>query len=347
MKIIAMKIEQRVLYSFTFLILVVCIISSCKNTPIFAAIEEEVKLNEQTVQGLISGIVRVGDVVYSANPKNVFKKDVGQKGKWEKIETPGGMCTSLATDGNALYASFMGKGVYSYNGAGWDVLQNAESIVRIVSGRSIIGVDVENMVFSLVSSSFSKMKDVQGNDVKLASTLHGAGNYFSDLTSIYSYNATGVATKLTLSDIINIRDLVSGDDASKIFILTPQALFHYDGSSLTSAKHKVLSPWSASYSSVQKTVLIGGSQGYNEVKLKNPATLTDAYILSPGTAGFTTPPSCFNQYNNSVGKWLIRPILIIDYSDGYVIYVGVGGENPKYTGLWGFYNPAQLEWNRE
>jgi len=342
-----MKIRKQVLYSLMILILLVSLSFSCNNAPIFAAIEEEVKLKEQTVQGLISGLLRINDVVYSANPKNVFKKTVGQRGKWAKVGTPGGMCTSLATEGTTLYASFMEQGIYSYNGSGWDFVMGSKNIVRVVSGSKIIGVDSDNRVFVLASSTFSQMKDTAGNDVKLSSTIYGAGNYFSDLTSVYSYNPTGVATKLSLSDVKNIRDLTQGDDTSKIFILTPQALFHYDGSSLTSTKHKVLSPWSLSYSNTQKAVLIGGSQGYNEIKLKTPATLADAYILSPGSSGSTTPPSCFNQYNNSVGKWLIRPILVIDYTDGYVIYVGVGGANQKYTGLWGFYKPTQLEWNRE
>ena len=329
------------------LILLVSLSFSCNNAPIFAAIEEEVKLKEQTVQGLISGLLRINDVVYSANPKDIFSKPVGKKAEWTKIGTPGGMCISLATDGNTLYASFMGKGIYSYTTSTWKFVTGSENVMQIISGSKIIGVDVENKVFILGPSSFSQMKDTSGKDIKLSGTIHGAGNYFSDLTSIYSYDSAGIATKLALTDITNIRDIVQGDDANKIFILTTQALFHYDGNTLTSTKHKIHSPWSASYSILQKTVLIGGSQGYSEVKLKNPATLNDSYVLLPGDPGFTTPPSCFNQYNNSIGKWLIRPILILDYTDGYVIYVGVGGANPKYTGLWGFYHPNQLEWNRE
>ena len=47
---------------------------SCKNEPIFAAIEEEVKLKKQSIQGLVLGIIKIGNTVYSANPKNVFKK---------------------------------------------------------------------------------------------------------------------------------------------------------------------------------------------------------------------------------------------------------------------------------
>jgi len=342
-----MKVGKHIAYSLILLILASLFTSTCKNAPIFAAIEEEVKLHAQTVQGLISGILRVGDFVYVANPKDVFKKAVGQRGNWTKADTPAVMCTSLATDGKNLFAAFMETGVYLYNGTSWNFVQGSAGIARIVSGDAIIGVDVENNVFVFRSSSFEKMKDTTGKEIKLSSTLHGAGRYFSDLSSIYSYTSQGVATKLELSDIANIRDMVQGDDAGKVFILTPQALFHYDGTTLTSAKHKTSSPWSATYSSIRQTVLIGGSQGYNEVKLRQTASLTDAYLLSAGSAGFTTPPSCFNQYNNSVGKWLIRPILIADYAEGYVIYVGVGGANPKYTGLWGFYHPAQLEWNRE
>ncbi len=316
---------------------------SCKNEPIFAAIEEEVKLKKQSIQGLVLGIIKIGNTVYSANPKNVFKKIVGDKGVWTPISLPGGMCTSFATDGTKLYATFLGFGAYLYDNGSWQELTSSEQIVKIVSGSSIIGVNENNEVFKLVGNSFTKM--LQGSEpIKLEQGLKGGGgNYFADKSSLYSSSS---GAKISLSDVQNIIDVQEGDDVNKVFILTNSTLYHYDGATLTSIKHQVLSVLCLNYSKEKKLVLIGGSQGYKEVKLVG-SSLTGAKVISPGTEASTTPPSCYNQYNNSVGKWLVRPIALITTADGYIIYAGVGGADPKYTGLWGFYNPAQLEWNRE
>ena len=319
---------------------------SCKNAPVFAAIEEEVKLKKQTVQGQISGIIKFQNDLYCANPKHVFKKKVNSLGEWEVINTPGGMCTSIATDGNSIYAAFMGHGVYKYNSS-WEKITSSDKIIQIVSGNYIIGIDENKIVFKLDSSNFSKLQNGMGKDIILSGVLQGgAGKYFADKDSVYSYSITGSKVG-ALSGVKNIKDICKGDDDDKIFILTNSELFHYDGSSSTSLKHKVTSPWSLSYSKTKKVALIGGTQGYKEVVLSSFATLNNANVKLPGIDGVTIPNTSYNQYNNSIGKWLIRPILIIDDSEDYVIYVGVGGADPKYTGLWGFYNSKRLEWNRE
>ena len=337
------KINTIIIFSFILL----GVSTACKNEPIFAAIEEEVKLKKHTVQGLVSGIVRIGELVYCANPKNVFVKTVGYTGEWTKIDIPNGMCTSLASDNTDLYATFMGLGVYKYQNGSWDFILSSSDIAKIVSGVNIVGVDGSNVVWKLNGAQFEKMQDSANKDIILGSTLQGGGgHYFGDRDSLYSY-VTGKGVKLDLPDLKNIKDICEGDGAQNVLVLTTSSLFHYDGSSFTSIKHQVLSPWSLSYSKQKKLALIGGLQGYKEVQFASSASLVDSYVIVPGSEGSTTPPSCYNQYNNSVGKWLLRPILIIDIPDGYIIYVGVGGADPKYTGLWGFYEKSQHEWNRE
>lgn len=319
---------------------------SCKNEPIFAAIEEEVKLKKQSVQGLILGIVQIGNTVYCANPRSVFKKEVGMLNGWEPIALPGGMCVCIATDNTYLYASMFGKGAYVYKNGSWQALSCTETITQIVSGKSIIGMNESNQVYILNGNTFSKLKDSNAKDIMLETTLvGGAGQYFADKNHLYSYSST-LATKLALNDIINIRDICEGDDPNKVFILTTSALFYYDGSTLSSIKHQVSSPWSLCYSKEKSLILIGGSQGYKEVVV-NGGSLNNASIRLAGSNGSTVPQSCYNQYNNSVGKWLLRPIKLISANSGYIVYAGVGGGEGKYTGLWGFYNPGQLEWNRE
>ena len=337
---------KNIIYKY-FLILSVFSLSNfaCKNEPIFAAIEEEVKLKKQSIQGLVLGIVKIGNTVYSANPKNVFKKNVGDTGEWASISLPGGMCTSIASDGTKLYATFLDYGAYVYDNGGWQKLSSPEDVVQIVSGQSIIGINSSNEVFKLTGTNFTKMLN-GGNAIKLDEGLKGGGgDYFADKSSVYS-SISG--TKVPLSGVQNIKDVCEGNDPNKIFILTSSTLFHYDGSSLTltSVKHQVLSVWCMNYSKEKSLVLVGGSQGYKEVKVVG-TSLTGAEVISPGSVSSTTPPSCYNQYNNSVGKWLVRPIALITTPKGYVIYAGVGGGDPKYTGLWGFYDPDQHEWNRE
>ena len=317
---------------------------SCKNEPIFAAIEEEVKLKKQSIQGLVLGIIKIGNTVYSANPKNVFSKNVGDTGEWSSISLPGGMCTSLATNGTKLYATFLGYGAYLYDNDSWQKLTSPEEIVQIVSGSSIIGVNEKNEVFKLSGTSFTKLLN-GGNAIKLEKEglKGGGGLYFADKSSIYSSTTN---SKIPLSNVQNIKDICEGNNPNEVFILTNSTLFHYDGSTLTSIKHQVLSVWCMNYSKDKGLILIGGSQGYKEVKVAG-STLVGAKVISPGSDSSTTPSSCYNQYNNSVGKWLTRPIALITTPRGYAIYAGVGGGDPKYTGLWGFYNPGQLEWNRE
>ncbi len=332
------------IYKYFLIFIVFSLINfSCKNEPIFAAIEEEVKLKKQSIQGLVLGIIRIGNKVYSANPKNVFVKEVGDRGEWTSISLPGGMCTSIASDGAKLYATFLSFGVYVYDNDEWQKLNSPEEIVQIVSGNSIIGVNENNEVFKLTGNSFNKILN-GGEAVKLTEGLKGGGGaYFADKASIYS---STTCAKIALSDVQNIRDVCEGTTPNSVFILTNSTLFHYDGSNLTSIKHQVLSVWCMTYSKEKSLVLIGGSQGYKEIEVAG-TSLTGAKVISPGNASSTTPPSCYNQYNNSVGKWLTRPIALITTSDGYIIYAGIGGGDPKYTGLWGFYNPGQLEWNRE
>ncbi|MGP1415238.1 MAG: hypothetical protein ACTTJ6_04785 [Treponema sp.] len=334
------------IYKYFFLLSVFSLFNfSCKNEPIFAAIEEEVKLKKQSIQGLVLGIIQIGNTVYSANPKNVFKKEVGDRGEWSAIASPGGMCTSLASDGTKLYATFLGYGAYVYSSNTWQKLDSTEEIVQIVSGQSIIGINSDNEVFKLTGITFNKMI-VSGKPIKLIEGLKGGGGaYFADKSSLYSSDS---GAKINLSGVQNIRDICEGNDADKVFILTSSTLFHYDRTTttLTSIKHQVLSVWCISYSVARSLVLIGGSQGYKEIKVVG-SSLAGAQVITPGSNSSTTPPSCYNQYNNSVGKWLTRPIALITTPTGYVIYAGIGGADPKYTGLWGFYNPSQLEWNRE
>lgn len=326
------------------------VFAACKNAPIFAAIEQEVKLKKSSVQGIILGLVQVKDEVFTANFKTVFKKSLGEKGAWKSIGSPSSSCSSLATDGKFLLAAFS-DGAYYYDGE-WKRVTGGESIGKLVSGNTIMGVDRSSNLFKIqivsagdqIVSASAEAKTAGGKNIKISGNLiEGAGNYFVTEKAVYN-SSTGM--KVSGSPDSNIRSICAGE-GNDVFILTISDLLHYDGINFKSARHEVYQPWSISYLSSKKLVLTAGSKGYKEVKTDSAGKLTNPAIIYPGSAESTTPPWCVNQYNNSVGLWLLRPILAVEHNGGYIIYTGVGGGNPKYTGLWGFYNPGQTEWNRE
>lgn len=336
----------KILFVFSTVFFIFTAVLNCKNPPIFAAIEQEVKLKKASVQGIISGLVQVKEEVFTANPKSVYKKSVGDTNTWQSIGSPASMCSSLATDGNYLFAAFS-NGAYYYNGE-WQRVSGGERIGKVVSGNTVVGVDGANNLFEIeitVSGGAITGAQAKAKNVKVEGTLmSGAGAYFATGRGIYS-SATG--TKVSNSPSENIRDICAAE-GNNVFVLTVSDLLHYDGTNFTNARHEVYMPWSISYLPSKKLVLVAGAKGYKEVKAAPDGTFSSYSLIEPGSEDSTTPPSCWNQYNNSVGLWLLRPILAIDRgADGYIVYAGAGGNNEKYTGLWGFYNPGQLEWNRE
>lgn len=70
---------KKILFAATLAVSLVIVLSACKNPPIFAAIEQEVKLNPASVKGRVRGIVEIGDTLYASNGKIWYK----EKGKQE------------------------------------------------------------------------------------------------------------------------------------------------------------------------------------------------------------------------------------------------------------------------
>ena len=72
------------IFAVAFVISVIIGLSTCKNSPIFAAIEQEVKLNPASVKGLIRGIVEISNTLYASNGK-IYYKAKGNRGKWSEM----------------------------------------------------------------------------------------------------------------------------------------------------------------------------------------------------------------------------------------------------------------------
>ena len=328
-------------------------LSACKNPPIFAAIEQEVKLNPASVRGFVRGVVEINGTLYASNGK-IWYKAKGETGKWSELSgCPSGRCTGLATDGTYLYAVFSKDEAFTVHK--YTTATSSWGELTGLTAQAVFGTD---RVFAVKSA-----KNGNTTTYTISSAIEsGTPNTWASPTDkapvgaagLYClledglYNNTGTKVIGTDSPSSGLKGICEGPSNS-VFVVDNTKLYCYDGSAWTNREHGVSTPQSITYLPSKQLVLIGGKNGYGEMKLASAAdtNLANAHIVSAGSAESSVPQGNIHQYNNSVGKYVINPITALENGSGYIIYVGVNDPNTKYTGLWGFYSPDRIEWNRE
>ncbi len=316
--------------------LAILITLSCTNPPIFAAIEQEIKLKKFSVRGPIASLLELNNTVYAATPEAVFSKSKWSSGEWSSIGSPGGFIQSLATDGTNLFAA-TAEGVYYYNG-GWSKVPGGGSIVMIGGNNRVFGYDGKN-VYKITTAGI-------GNSIlsKSGIFIGAGGEYFAFTDGVYKDGTPATVVAGSPSGIKS----ACGGDGTTVFVLAGSSVYHY-GSSWSSQAVSLSSPLSISYFKygTNERILVGG-KGYGEIKLSG-ATLTGASYISAGESGSTTPPSVNAQYTSSIGAHSLMPVMAVDRGGGnYTVFAGVNaGSIYRNTGLWGFYSNGNVEWNRE
>lgn len=343
---------KKILFAATLAVSLVIVLSACKNPPIFAAIEQEVKLNPASVKGRVRGIVEIGDTLYASNGK-IWYKEKGKTGKWSEMkDCPSGLCTGLAVDGPDLYAAFEQSDTFAIHY--YDTGTKSWTKASGLTAQAVFG---SRVVFAIESGK-------SGNATTYTIRTIEHGTLSAPWTSPTDKAPVGAAglyclledglykkdrTKITGSPSSGLKGICDGPTLNSVFVVDNTKLYCYDGTHWTSTAHGVSNPQSITYLHNKHLVLISsGIKGYGEIKLAGDApTLAGAQPIKAGSADSSVPPGNILQYNNSVGKYVINPIYAFDSSTGYVIYAGINDPNTRYTGLWGFYNPGQIEWNRE
>ena len=343
---------KKILFAATLAVSLVIVLSACKNPPIFAAIEQEVKLKPATVKGRVRGIVKIGDTLYASNGK-IWYKEKGKTGKWSEMkDCPSGLCTGLAVDGPDLYAAFEQSDTFAIHY--YDTGTKSWTKASGLTAQAVFG---SRLVFAIESGK-------SGNATTYTIRTIEHGTLSAPWTSPTDKAPVGAAglyclledglykkdrTKITGSPSSGLKGICDGPTLNSVFVVDNTKLYCYDGTHWTSTAHGVSNPQSITYLKNKHLVLISsGIKGYGEIKLAGDApTLAGAQPIKAGSADSSVPPGNILQYNNSVGKYVINPIYAFDSSTGYVIYAGINDPNTRYTGLWGFYNPGQIEWNRE
>lgn len=311
--------------------------TGCKYPPIFAAIEQEVKLKKASVIGFVRGITQIGDDLYVSNGKLLTKR-VGDTGTWTSISCPGN-AGSLATDGTHLYGVFDGR-AYVRNANGW---QQVDRSIGIIGGTAtVFGQNTDKKIY-IIDNNGTTTTEWSGNGYFKGA----AGDFCITDSGVYDKNGRLLGNGAPTS---GLKAICEGNTSpNTVFIVTNGALYGYNGSVWTSIGHSKYIPQSVTYIKNRNLVLISGMGGYSEIKLDDddPMNLAKAKPCSVGSSDSSVPPDYYYQYANSVGKWNINPIYAVKQASGYSVLAGAIDSNTKYTGLWGFYNPGQLEWNRE
>ena len=334
------------MFVIAFVTSVIIGLSACKNPPIFAAIEQEVKLNPASVRGFVRGVVEINGTLYASNGK-IWYKAKGETGKWSALSgCPSGRCTGLATDGTYLYAAFSKDEAFTVHK--YTTATSSWGELTGVTAEAVFGTD---SVFAVKKESDTAytIRVIAGGSSTPWSTdkflVGAAGSYC--LLEDGLYDNTG--SKISGSPSSELKGICKGPSNS-VFVVDNTKLYCYNGSAWTNREHGVSTPQSITYLPSKQLVLIGGKNGYGEMKLASAAdtNLENAHIVSAGSAESSVPQGNIHQYNNSVGKYAINPISAFDYgTNGYIVYAGILDPNTKYTGLWGFYSPDRIEWNRE
>ena len=335
------------MFVIAFVISAMIGLSACKNPPIFAAIEQEVKLTPASVKGFIRRVVELNGTLYTSNGK-IYSKIKGTRETWSEMSgCPSGYCTGIATDGANLYAAFSKDKAFTVH-----KYTTATSSWSEVSGLTAQAVFGTKVVFAINKESDTAytISAIENGSVSSTWTTSKAPIGAADSYCLLEdglYDKTGA--KIPASPASELKGICEGPSSNAVFVVDSTKLYCYDGSAWTNIAHGVSSPQSITYLPNKQLVLISGVKGYGEIKLASASdtNLGAAKAISVGSDESSVPAVNIHQYNNSVGKYVINPITALENGSGYIIYVGVNDPNTKYSGLWGFYYPDRIEWNRE
>lgn len=330
--------KKKISVSIALIIIFILFFSGCKYQPVFAAIEQEVKLKKASVPGLVQSLVKVGNTLYVCNG-TILKKQFGSTGEWQKCATPG-RAQGIATDGTDVYVVF-NTGVHVLQGSTWQPIPGSEKILYVSGTKTVYGADSNTSptIYTITKTG------ITSTGIKTDTTLKNASGEYA-ITEKKVFKA-GAPVSLFAGDDSSILDCVSGEGG--IFVLTAKSIHHYDGSAWSSTKHDISQPLGLAYLKEKKLLLVATVLGYQEKKLDDttPHDLTKMTVIDIGSAQSSLETAHVSQYKASVGKWTASKIYAFSDSGKYTLYISTADPRATYTGLWGFYVPAQTEWNRE
>lgn len=335
-----MKVKK---YIFILIPLIVISFAGCNNKPIFAAIEQEIKLKNFSVEGNILSLMEFGEKVYASNLAGVYSKSKNSDGNWSRI-LPASGTQKLAYNTDNVFACFVSGNVKYYEAGNWKDVPGSGNIRVIYGDKTVFGYEENSGKIYKITKTGIDTVSIPG----VSKLISAAGDYFlvkaNNKIKLYK-NGTEI------SGVPQNAIALCSYNNSNIFVLAGSTIYYYDSNWNNSISISGKSPISISYFKERKTILLGSEKGYTEVKLNDatPTLLSNAQQINPGSSGSTTPPSSYSQYQTTLESYYTFPVLGVQRGSGdYAVFIGISaGVIQRNTGLWGFYSDKKREWNRE
>lgn len=379
------------------------LLTGCDFSGIFASIQSEVPLKIPSIRGVVTGLVKCNNKLYACAGQ-LWEKDASKpEGGWKVVDfLPGKTITSIVSKGTCVFACVSGEGVYTYtsNGAGrTGGTSTTPTVLNNTSGATRIGGS-NNPFLQMPCKSSSGSSggggggsgSSSGGGIKNGSdeNVLGSGTGYVVTTKAVYTKSNGSGTgctytkdstfTATTSPILGCTSDREGCfyvlDGTDVHCRTVQA----SGGSGSGA-HCAVASGSANSCKVAHTVtnplciahvkngnteflLIGGSQGYKEIKLETGSGSGAGCLKAQNVRGpeqwdenSVTPKGSVSQYEGTIGRFAISDIYTVDSTNGATggnggsgtkpdVYVVVGDSQDGYTGLWRF-DDQKKKWNRE
>ncbi|AWG41324.1 hypothetical protein [Treponema pallidum] len=376
------------------------LLTGCDFSGIFASIQSEVPLKIPSIRGVVTGLVKCNNKLYACAGQ-LWEKDASKpEGGWKVVDfLPGKTITSIVSKGTCVFACVSGEGVYTYtsNGAGrTGGTSTTPTVLNNTSGATRIGGS-NNPFLQMPCKSSSGSSggggggsgSSSGGGIKNGSdeNVLGSGTGYVVTTKAVYTKSNGSGTgctytkdstfTATTSPILGCTSDREGCfyvlDGTDVHCRTVQA----SGGSGSGA-HCAVASGSANSCKVAHTVtnplciahvkngnteflLIGGSQGYKEIKLETGSGSGAGCLEAQNVRGpeqwdenSVTPKGSVSQYEGTIGRFAISDIYTVDSTNGASggsgtkpdVYVVVGDSQDGYTGLWRF-DAQKKKWNRE
>ncbi len=326
------------------------LLSGCSQDPIFAAIENEVALEEATMKGNVYSVVEYGGSLYAANGNFYVKR--GGAGDWHNISKPSGkLCIELAA-GDGIYGRFVEEGaltafsVRRSDGSAWTEVPITAAVRNIF--------DDGNGKAYIISSSGDSDSSYSLSELTPDGT-GSSGNYpqhffdaFFDGTAACFVASDGIyeGTPASLTKISGspggIKGAVFNAEKGILYAVTGGGTLHYynsdDGWNTFSGDLGSAECIEYNEHNPEEPMLfVGTSSGYRQVSL-NAEGIPESILSLSGNA------------DPAIGSYLVYKMYAFadpSPSGNYVIYASIlDNTDAKRSGLWSYY-PSSGTWNRE
>lgn len=318
------------LYPLLCSILILTAVFSCKNEPIFYAIEKEIALEKPVVLGNVLSMTQADDKLYAAAGK-LYVKNSKDIRSWNEAAKPG-FVIQVASDDTHLYVRDKEANLYSSphgTSLSWtkidtakmlfdnNVLNASDNNALNASGKKAFAVK-DNGVYELTDGRISSTVSYGGasGSSVAAEYINDASETFFSASPMFTSNRTNTLYRIVSGNIEYITDITDITDNTKwkslsIPVMEPKSLeFYKRGGS--------------SY------LLIGTKTG-----------VITAILNSPTSAALTTIPG--DNADSCFGKSEVP--FIFTFSDNIYVF-SLKPDTTKDTKFWAYY-PSRDNWNLE